>query len=172
MVERGATGALAAPRREPGPAPRDAGANGGGPGPVLCRDLPGRHRAPAACGSTNARAPLSNGGALAPAGMGQRCCTHLSAHLEGQLRGELHFPLRQELQLFLGRREQNHVHMLCLQWIEVGSVFRTVLVFLIRQCRWCLLRKGLWGRGDVLTFCWYRWNARNPPTSQLSAGGA
>lgn len=40
-------------------------------------------------------------------------------------------------------------HMLYLQWVGVG----TLLVFLIRQCRWCLLRKGLWGRGDVLTFC-------------------
>lgn len=78
MVERGETGALAARRREPGPAPRDAAAHGAlpGPGPELCRDLPGRHRAPGACGSTNARAPLSDAGALAPAGMEQRCCTH------------------------------------------------------------------------------------------------
>lgn len=37
----------------------------------------------------------------AAAGTGQRCCTHLSAHLEGHAAGS-----RQELQLFLGRREQ------------------------------------------------------------------
>lgn len=57
MVGRGETGAVAAVSR------------GQVPGMlvlVLCRDLPGRHRAPRACGSTNARALLSNGRALQP----------------------------------------------------------------------------------------------------------
>lgn len=172
MVERGERGALAAPRREPGPAPRDAGAHGSLPGPVLCRDLPGRHRAPGACGSTNARAPLSDAGALAPTGMEQRCCTHTCQLTSRDSSVGSCTPHETGIAALLMETRANREHMLYLQWVGVGSVFRTLLVFLIRQCRWCLLRKGLWGRGDVLTFCWCRWNARNPPTSQLSTGGA
>lgn len=116
MIWRGKTGALAAPRRKPGPARRDAGANGTlvGPGSVLCRDLPGRRRAPGACGSTNARARLSNVGALDAAGMGQRCYTHPSARLAGQLCG-VALLVQQELQLLLGRREQMRVCTCCIR---------------------------------------------------------
>lgn len=63
---------------------------------------------PGACGSTNATAPLSNAGALAPAGMGQRCCTHtpVSSPRGAALWGAALLLLRQELQLFLWRRER------------------------------------------------------------------
>lgn len=92
--------------------------------------------------------------------------THLSAHLRGSSAGSC-APHEAGIAAFMEKRA-NREHM---RWVGVGSGFRTRLVFLIRQCWWCLLRKGLWGRGDVLTFCWCCWNARNPPTSQLSAKG-
>lgn len=77
MIRRGKTGALAAPCSKPGLAPRDAGANGAfvGPDSVLCQDLPGRRWAPGTCGSTNARALLSNG-RVAGSGRGGAAMLH------------------------------------------------------------------------------------------------
>lgn len=163
------TGALAAPRREPGLAPGDAGANGtlAGPGSVLCRDLPGRRRAPGTCGSTNARARLSNVGALDAAGMGQRCYARPSARLAGQLCG-VALLMQQELQLLLGRREQMRVCTGCIR----SGYEREAYPNAARLPDWAVPAVSAWegavGKGGMLfTFCWCRWNARNP--SRLSA---
>lgn len=148
---------MVAARREPGPAARDAGAEG----TVLCRDLPGGHRPRERVGARMAelrcqtvgpwRLPeWGSGAAHTPVSSAGSCAPHEAG-----------------IAAFMEKRA-NREHM---RWVGVGSGFRTRLVFLIRQCWWCLLRKGLWGRGDVLTFCWCCWNARNPPTSQLSAKG-
>lgn len=100
MVERGETGALAAARREPGPAARDAGAEG----TVLCRDLPGGHRPRERVG---ARMPELRCQTVGPWRLPERAAvlhTHLSAHLGGSSAGAA-LLVRQQLQL-LWRRER------------------------------------------------------------------
>lgn len=100
MVEGGETGALAAPRREPGPAPRDAGANGSagtcqaGTGP---RQRVGARMPELRCQMVGSwRLPEWGSGAAH---------TPVSSPRGAALRGA-ELLLRQELQLFLERREQ------------------------------------------------------------------
>lgn len=117
MVERGETGALAAPRREPGPAARDAGAGalpglaGQAPGPGSvwehdCRSSAVKWRGPGARRS-GAAVLHTHTCQLASVGSSVGSCAPHEAGIAALRREE----------------RANRVHMLCLQGVGVGSVF-------------------------------------------------
>lgn len=113
----------------------------------------------------------SNGRMLDPAGMGQGCYAQRLLTLRSSCVGS-RSSCSKNCSSSLGE-ESKFVRVHAVSAVVMsGKLIRMLLAAFTGQCQWCLFRKGLWGRGNALTFCWCHWNARNPPASRLSAGRA